>query len=106
MLYNIYLELNLRTMSDRGFLFLFSVFMIAASLAATGWLLATGQAATVDGLFLVLTALLTAVVFALYVMYVIHRAMEAVAKPPAPPAKPAATPAPAKQATAPVPQQN
>lgn len=105
MLYNIYLELNLRTMSDRGFLFLFSVFMIAASLAATGWLLATGQAATVDGLFLVLTALLTAVVFALYVMYVIHRAMEAAAKPPAPPAKPATAATAAKPTAAPVAQQ-
>lgn len=105
MLYNIYLELNLRTMSDRGFLFLFSVFMVAASLAATGWLLATGQAATVDGLFLVLTALLTAVVFALYVMYVIHRAMEAAAKPPAPPAKPATAATAAKPTAAPVAQQ-
>lgn len=105
MLYNIYLELNHRTMSDRGFLFLFSIFMIAASLAATGWLIVTGQAATVDGLFLVLTALLTAVVFALYVMYVIHRAMEAVSKPPAPPAKPATAATPAKPTAAPVAQQ-
>ena len=63
-------------MSDRGFLFLFSVFMIVASLGAAVWLGITGQALTVDGLFLVLTALLTALVFLLYVVYVIRRAME------------------------------
>ena len=79
-------------MSDRGFLFLFSIVMIVGSLASAGWLIATGQAGTVDGLFLVLTALLMALVFGLYVMFVIHRAMEA-AKPAA--AAPAAKAAPA-----------
>jgi hypothetical protein len=78
-------------MSDRGFLFLFSVLMIAGSLATAGWLLATGQAATVDGLFLLLTALLIALVFALYVVFMIRRALDA--------AKPAA-PAPAPKAAA------
>ena len=86
-------------------MFLFSIFMIIGGLAAAAWLVATGQAGTVDGLFLVLTALLVALVFALYVVYMIRRAMEA-AKPPAvQPAKagaaaPAAkrTPAPATQA--------
>ena len=68
-------------MSDRGFLFLFSVFMIVASLGAAVWLGITGQALTVDGLFLVLTALLTALVFLLYVVYVIRRAMEPPPKP-------------------------
>jgi Na+-transporting methylmalonyl-CoA/oxaloacetate decarboxylase gamma subunit len=92
-------------MSDRGFLFLFSIFMIVAGIGATVWLFATGQALTVDGLFLVLTALLTALVFALYVMFVIHRAMEAAAKPAAAPAK-AAPASPAKPAApAPVAQQ-
>jgi hypothetical protein len=67
-------------MSDRGALFLFSLFMIVASLAAVGWLIVTGQALTVDGLFLVLTALLTAAVFGLYVKFVIARAMEAQAQ--------------------------
>jgi hypothetical protein len=90
-------------MSDRGFLFLFSVFMIVAGVAATGWLVATGQAATVDGLFLVLTALLTALAFALYLMFMINRAREAAAKPAAQPAKAAASPA--KPAPAPVAQQ-
>jgi len=73
-------------MSDRGLLFLFSIFMIVVSLGAAAYLLATGQALTIDGLFTVLVALLTAVVFALYIMFVIHRAME----PAKPPAKPTA----------------
>jgi hypothetical protein len=88
-------------MSDRGFLFLFSILMIVAGVGAAVWLVATGQAGTVDGLFLVLTALLGALVFALYVMFLIHRAMEA-AKAPAPQTaakagagQPAAKPAPA-----------
>ena len=89
-------------MSDRGFLFLFSVFMIVAGLGAAGWLFATGQAGTVDGLFLLLTALLTALVFALYVLFVIHRAMEAAAAPAPQPAKAGTAPAPAKQAATPV----
>jgi hypothetical protein len=87
-------------MSDRGLLFLFSVFMIVASLGAAVWLLATGQAGTVDGLFLLLTALLSAAVFGLYIKFMISRAMEAqvqaaaqAAKAAAP--KPAAKPAPA-----------
>jgi len=74
-------ELNLGIMSDRGFLFLFSILMIVSGVGAAVWLIVTGQAGTVDGLFLVLTALLIAAAFALYVMFLIHRAMEAVAKP-------------------------
>jgi hypothetical protein len=89
-------------MSDRGLLFLFSIFMIVVGLAATGWLLATGQAGTVDGLFLVLTALLNVAVFGLYVLYMLGRAMEA-PKAAAQPTKAgapssAAKPAPAAQA--------
>jgi hypothetical protein len=86
-------------MSDRGFLFLFSLLMIAAGGASAAYLVATGQAGTVDGLFLTLTALLMAVVFGLYVIYVIRRALEA-AKPAAPAAKTAASPSPAKAAPA------
>jgi hypothetical protein len=78
-------------MSDRGFLFLFSLLMILGCLAASVWLLATGQAATVDGLFLLLTALLGALAFLLYAAFVIRRAME-----PAKPAAPAKAPAAAK----------
>jgi hypothetical protein len=64
-------------MSDRAALFLFSILMIAVSLGAAVWLFVTGQAGTVDGLFLVLTALLSAAVFALYVRFMIGRALEA-----------------------------
>ena len=41
-------------MSDRALLFLFSVVMVIVSLAASGWLVVSGQAGTVDGLFLLL----------------------------------------------------
>jgi hypothetical protein len=68
-------------MSDRAFLFLFSLFMIVAALGISGWLLATGQAGTVDGLFLLLTALLVALCFALYIVFLIRRVMEAAAEP-------------------------
>lgn len=79
-------------MSDRAALFLFSIFMIVVSLGAAVWLFVTGQAGTVDGLFLVLTALLSAAVFALYVKFVIGRAMEAQKQAPAPAAKTAPKP--------------
>ena len=62
-------------------MFLFSVLMIAAGGASVAYLVATGQAATVDGLFLTLTALLLAAGFLMYLIYLIRRAME--------PAKPA-----------------
>jgi ABC-type uncharacterized transport system permease subunit len=84
-------------MSDRGFLFLFSILMILGGLGAAVWLVATGQAGTVDGLFLVLTALLVAVVFGLYVKYMIGRAMEEAKTPAQQTAKaPAAKTAPAE----------
>jgi len=67
--------------------------MIVASLGAAVWLFATGQAGTVDGLFLVLTALLAAAVFALYLKFMIGRALEAEKQAAAPPAKAAAKPA-------------
>ena len=53
--------------------------MIVFGLGSAVWLFATGQAGTVDGLFMLLTALLIAVVFGLYVLYAIRRAMEAAA---------------------------
>jgi len=61
--------------------------MIVVSLGAAVWLLVTGQAGTVDGLFLFLAALLSAAVFGLYVKFVIGRAMEAQKHPAAPAAK-------------------
>jgi hypothetical protein len=81
-------------MSDRGFLFLFSILMVVGGLAAAVWLFMSGQAATVDGLFMVLTALLIAVVFTLYIMFVIRRAMQAAAQPAKQPVK-AGAPSPA-----------
>lgn len=68
-------------MSDRGLLFLFSILMIAAGLGTAVWLAVTGQADTVDGLFLVLTALTFAAAFALYAVFLIRRAAEAAGKP-------------------------
>ena len=78
-------------MSERGFLFIFSCIVIVASLAAVGWMVATGQAASVDGLFLVLMCLLIALAFGLYLMFMIKRAMEALEAPPAKPAQATAT---------------
>jgi len=65
--------------------------MIVASLGAAVWLGITGQTFTIDGLFLTLTVLLTALVFVLYIVFMIRRAIEAQAKPAtakAPAAKP------------------
>jgi len=81
-------------MSDRAILFLFSVLTVIVSLAAAGWLLFTGQANSVDGLFLLLTCLVLALAFSLYIMFLIRRAMEAIEASQAQAAKPtAATPA-------------
>jgi hypothetical protein len=87
--------------SDRAILFLFSVAVEIASLAAAGWLLATGQAGTVDGLFLFLTCLLVAFAFGLYLVFVIRRAMESAAVPAAQTAK--TTPAAAQTQSKPSP---
>ncbi len=85
-------------MSDRAFCFSFSCVVILASLGASGWLVATGQAATVDGLFLLLMCLTIALAFGLYVMFMIRRAMEPLQQPAAKPAKAAASASPAKTA--------
>ena len=89
-------------MSDRAILFLFSVVVVIASLAAAGWLLATGQAGSVDGLFLFLTCLLIALAFVLYLVFMIRRAMESMQAPAAQPAKASATPAQPKSKPEPV----
>jgi Na+/proline symporter len=79
-------------MSDRGISFLVSVGMIFASLAAAAYIVASGQAHYVDGLFLLLCCLLMALVFALYVMFLINRAKQEL-NPPPPGKKPPAPPA-------------
>jgi hypothetical protein len=68
-------------MSDRGVIFLFSIAMILGGIGTAVWLAASGQADTVDGLFMTLTALLVALAFALYVKFMIGRAKEDLAKP-------------------------
>lgn len=73
--------------------------MIVVSLGGAGYLVATGQAGTVDGLFLVVTALLIALCFVIYVGYMIRRAMEA-AKPAPQTAKAGAAASAAKPAPA------
>ena len=85
-------------MSDKAILFLFSTVAVIASLGAAGWLVASGQAGSVDGLFLLLTCLVVALAFALYLAFLIRGAMKPVAAP-APAAK-AAAKAPASAATA------
>ena len=85
-------------MSDRGILFLFSILMVIVALGATAWLLISGQAASVDGLFLIAYCLLAAFAFGCYIAYVLHRAMESLHPQPAP--KAAAKAAPAAKPTA------
>jgi hypothetical protein len=89
-------------MTDRAALFLFSILMIVVSLGAAVWLLVTGQAGTVDGLFLLLTALLSAAVFGLYVKFTLGRAMEAQKHAQTPAQSTAATKVAAKQQASPV----
>lgn len=83
------------TMAERV-LFILSVAVILVSLGAAGWLIVTGQAMTVDGLFLLLTCGLIALAFALYLWFLIGRALKAL-QPPPPKAAPAAASAAAKK---------
>ncbi|MBM3811477.1 MAG: hypothetical protein FJW20_07555 [Acidimicrobiia bacterium] len=67
-------------MSDRGWLFLGSLVMIVFSMAAAGWLAATSQALTLDGLFLIHVCLIVAVAFGLYLWFMVNRAREELEK--------------------------
>ncbi len=82
-------------MSDRGWIFLVSIAVVIGSLATAVWLIAAGQALTVDGLFLLLTALLLALAFSLYLGFLIRRVKAELSAKPAPAAK-TATAQPAK----------
>jgi len=62
-------------MSDRGALFLFSLMVIIACSTLAVWLAVTGQAAYIDGLFLMLSSLIVALAFGLYVRYIVKSAM-------------------------------
>jgi hypothetical protein len=92
-------------MSDRAWLFLFSILMILAGLGGAVWLIMTGQALTMDGLFLLLVTLLVALVFALYVKFMIRSAMEAANKPAESAKAGAAAPAAKRTPTPAAPQQ-
>jgi hypothetical protein len=61
-------------MSDRALLFLGSFLLLLLSLASAGYLVATKQVLSLDGIFLTLVSLLSALCFALYLMFVINRA--------------------------------
>jgi hypothetical protein len=64
-------------MSDRAFLFLFSLAVVTAGLVAGGWLIATDQVGTVDGLFLFCSCVVIAFVFGLYLRWMVRSAMSA-----------------------------
>jgi Na+/proline symporter len=77
------------TMTDRGLLFLTSALLTLLSLAAAAWLVATGQAAYVDGIFLVLVCLVVALAFALYMWFLYKRTKQELLPPPPGKKKPA-----------------
>lgn len=69
-------------MSDRGMMFVMSVIVLLGSLGCAGWLIVSGQASSVDGLFLLLTCGLIALAFALYLVFLISTALEELQPPP------------------------
>jgi hypothetical protein len=81
-------------MSDRALLFIFGVIVILVCLGTCAMLVVTGQAESVDGLFLILMCGAIALAFALYLLFMIRRAMEP--PPPAPKTTAAKGAAPAK----------
>jgi threonine/homoserine/homoserine lactone efflux protein len=87
-------------MSDRALLVIFGIIVILVCLGTCATLLVTGQAESVDGLFLILMCGAIALAFALYLLYMIRRAME----PPPPAPKPTAAKAAAPAKTGPVAQ--
>jgi hypothetical protein len=84
-------------------MFLISALFVLCSLGTSAWLIVSGQAESVDGLFLLLTCLLIAFAFALYMVFLIRRAMAELRKP-ATPAKAAAATKPKAAAPATVEQ--
>ncbi len=62
-------------MTDRAFLFLFSLAMTLAGLAGMVWLIGTGQAATFDGLFLFCCCGVNSFAFGLYLRWLIRSAL-------------------------------
>ena len=82
-------------MTDRALLFLAALIGEIFALGAIVWLIAAHQLGTFDGNFLLLSALVLAFSFGLYLKFMIARAMQV---PPTP--KPAAVPAEKKTHTA------
>ena len=68
-------------MSDRGILFLISVAVFVASLGVAVWLAITGQAAYLDGIFLLTCCLVLALAFGLYLRAMLKRALETTSAP-------------------------
>jgi len=64
-------------MSERGILLLFSLGVIVASLGVAAWLITTGQAAYIDGLFLLLSCLILTLAFGLYLKYLVKSGVRA-----------------------------
>ena len=81
-------------MNDRGLLFLCSVALVVISLAASGWLVASKQVMGLDGLFMLLVLLTTALCFGLYAWNLIARAKDEIEKERAPKPAPKKTPPP------------
>jgi asparagine N-glycosylation enzyme membrane subunit Stt3 len=54
-------------MLERLGVFLFSVFMVAGSLALAVWIVVSGQAAYVDGIFMLLVSLVLALTFTIII---------------------------------------
>ena len=77
-------------MLERVGVFLFSLLMVVGSLGVAVWLIATGQAGSVDGLFLLLVCLVFALAFAICAFLLIKTAMQRAAAPAAAKSTPAA----------------
>jgi hypothetical protein len=62
-------------MTERAVVFLFSLLVVVAALGTSGWLIASGQAAYLDGRFLIAACLVIALAFGLYVLVLVdvHR---------------------------------
>jgi hypothetical protein len=70
-------------MTDRTLLFLASLIILMGALGVAIWLIVAGQLGTFDGNFLLLSALVVATAFALYLKFLIKLAIKspAAAKP-------------------------
>ena len=79
-------------MSDRALLFLVSLAVLLGALAAAVWLIATHQVGTFDGNFLLLSAVVVALAFGLYLRSMIRIAIKTATPPEAPKPAPAVQP--------------